>query len=814
MRIPHAITVVSLLLIFPAQVFAHPIITEVMWMGSDLSTSDEWLEIANLDATEVDVSGWTITSLNSSAKEIVALRFATGTILQPGAALILATKTAANSRLSAEPFAVSSTLTLPNTKLLLRLRDSQGSVIDEVDDGVGAPFAGDNPSGSGSKASMERTDLFGAGTVKEHWKSADVSEGFDPDSRVLGTPGFISLPVEEPPPDDPPSPPVEPPPDDPPPDEAACSDPLEIAIAVQSGPLVAVGKATVNFQAVATAGSMTGVACSWVYGDGFTSQSCNPPSHSFTVPGTYAVRVEAKNQCDTTLVQEQIVVVQPDPSSGSASSQSSYYDGSKLVLAGALPNPEGTDTGKEWIEIRNLEEKPVDLRGWKISVGETSYQWYSLKDSIGPRQVLRLYSSELKFTLPNTASRLRLVTPSSLELSSIPWSSADEGMVYLADDLKALRVSGRVVQVTGPVTFQMELQADAASILGENSVTVRVLGVDPLDIDDIPSGNGSPYEYFRALMNNKNVELEFDTNLWDQEGRLLAYVYTENIFVQNQLMVSKMYIYDGALDYKKKSAFKDFSKTVWKDGVPQAAFGGSAVVPAPITVIEVKEDFSTIELKISEIYSSPFSHPKDGTVGDWKNEEWLEIENRNQKDIDLTGWILQAGKKKKALPSGLRLLSNSFLVLKMSSIKLSLKNAGDTVRLLRPDNSVSSEMVYPELKNGLSFSVTQDGGTCMTIHPTPGETNDCVAPPTKKQKAAARKATAKKTAAAKAVAKTKKFAKEYEEQLQISPANKEPIIILRSPKPAPSLTSKMSGFASGFYKSLKAKGSAWWGMSK
>lgn len=37
--------------------------------------------------------------------------------------------------------------------------------------------------------------------------------------------------------------------------------------------------------------------CAWNYGDGFTSASCNPPSHTFTTPGAYDIQAEAEDAC-------------------------------------------------------------------------------------------------------------------------------------------------------------------------------------------------------------------------------------------------------------------------------------------------------------------------------------------------------------------------------------------------------------------------------------------------------------------------------------------------------------------------------------
>ncbi len=717
----------------PVLVHANPVISEVMWMGSDQSTADEWLEIANPEAEDIDLSGWTITSVNSSGKEVISFRFATGAVIAAGEYLVIASKSAANSRLLAESFGVSSTLSLPNTKLLLRLRNAENTLIDEVDDGAGAPFAGDNPSGGGPKASMERLDVLAPGTLKENWVTSTLSVGFDDGSPIFGTPGFSF---------------ASDPPDDPPDEPPSCTDSLEIAIAIQSGLLAGVGKTTVNFQAVATAGSLSGVSCAWSYDDGFSSTSCNPPSHSFTQVGSFTVRLEAKNQCDITLIQEQIVQVLADPASPQNSSvQSTLYDGSKLIIIGALPNPVGTDTGKEWIEIKNLEDRAVDLRGWKLAVGETKLQSYILAGAIGPRETLRIYDSELKFKLPNTASKLQLMTPSGIALSSVPWKSTEEDRIYFPDDIRDLTVRGRVVKVTGPVTFILQLEPDASAILGDDTVNVRILGVNE-KLDPVRKEKVGSFETLRALIENKNIELQFDTELWDDMGRLLGHVYIEGgILSETQMIISKLWVADTKSQYIKKQEFLDLEESL--------APSQSELQP------DSQTDFSAIRLALSEIYPSPFPVSQTMTDTDWKTQEWLEIENFNQKAVDLSGWKLKTAKSQKALPEGLKIASGSKLLIYTSSLKLSLRNAGDTVSLISPTGEIISSLEYPELKNGMAFAATEND-FCETIQPTPGESNICVSPV---KKTAATKAAARKiTAAKKAAAKVKSYAASYRAQ--------------------------------------------------
>lgn len=300
--------------------FARVVISEVMWMGSDQSTADEWVEVVGVNdgATSfpLSLSGWTLRVQSGTGENVIA-RLGEGVTVQSGQYLVVSNYPALTSRLAVEPALTTTSMILPNTKFLLRLYDAAGLLIDAVDDGVGIPFAGSNPSGGGPKASMERISLSGAGNVKENWQTAIATVGFDPGVPIFGTPGsprtltgastsssfpssvsfssssisssgssssfsslssFLSF------------------------SSSSCSPTAhDVRIAIQSGDTHGEGKVTVNLQILWEGkGSLR---CTWDYGDGFLSTSCNPPSHTFTVPGRYEVRLEAEDACGGSGVQ-------------------------------------------------------------------------------------------------------------------------------------------------------------------------------------------------------------------------------------------------------------------------------------------------------------------------------------------------------------------------------------------------------------------------------------------------------------------------------------------------------------------------------
>jgi PKD repeat protein len=689
------------LLLVPRVAWAHPVISEVMWMGSDSGTTDEWIEIANPDAEPADLSGWSLWLLRSGGQQSLAVRFATGTMLDGGEHLVIARRDAAGSRLAQEPAMLVPDMSLLNTNLLLTLRDPAGTVIDQADDGSGAPFAGANPSGTGAKASMERIDLFASGGSKDNWRTATESVGFDAGTSVRGSPGFPNPAFQVAPPSE-------------------CSDPLAVAIVVQSGELKGTGKTTVNFQAAAVAGSLASDACRWDYGDGFTSASCNPPVHAFTIARTFTVRLDARNACGSLVSAVETVEVVPGPENPDGD----WYDGSRLILRSALPNPEGSDTGREWIEILNPETRPVVLSGWRLRLGETSFRWYRIQGSVEGSASLRIYADEADFALPNSASRMCLVPPGSDDcLSALEWGQAEEGREYYSTDLRETKVTGRILRAIGSTVLEIQLDPASASALGSDRVFVKLIGISAVPSESV-SFHQERMDILFALTEAKKVELEFDTEMWDALGRLLAYVYTDQqLPLQEQLLVTGFWMADRTSDFLRKERFLSSEKPE----VVALMHGDTDILPAALT--EEPEPVKTFAhnplwdgIRISEIFPSPAPSVSDGIF----SHEWLEIDLHSAEPLSLSGFVIQSGTKKKSLPSGLGSASGSLVIVSMTDLKLALKNGGSSVSLFSPDGILIDSVEYPFVKHGQAYALARDND-CITVRPTPLAVNDCSA---------------------------------------------------------------------------------------
>ncbi len=181
------------------------VINELMWMGSDVSPYDEWLELRNLTARAIDLSGWQLVNFYGQ----VIYTFPVGTVIGPREYLVVSEYDAAHSSLKNEPDLVvgsgsdnDPTFALSNDTLLLELDDNLGNLIDVVGDG-GIPWFGVRETTEGQYYSMERTSVPGDGSEPLNWYTCidepSGSEFFDSSADVRGTPGAENRSENEPP---------------------------------------------------------------------------------------------------------------------------------------------------------------------------------------------------------------------------------------------------------------------------------------------------------------------------------------------------------------------------------------------------------------------------------------------------------------------------------------------------------------------------------------------------------------------------------------------------------------------------------------
>lgn len=151
---------------------------------------------------------------------------------------------------------------------------------------------------------------------------------------------------------------------------------------------------------------------SWDFGDGRRSTLAEP-KHTFTKTGDYKGTIMVRGENGTAQKDFTINIKK--------------YPSYPVLITALHPNPSGTDTGKEWIEIKNFSNKKIDLTGWSIASGSEELTNHPVTPGIilVPNQSLRLTRSHASFSLVNSSGAVELRYPNKKSSSHVEYQEKE-----------------------------------------------------------------------------------------------------------------------------------------------------------------------------------------------------------------------------------------------------------------------------------------------------------------------------------------------------------------------------------------------------
>lgn len=105
-----------------------------------------------------------------------------------------------------------------------------------------------------------------------------------------------------------------------------------------------------------------------------------------------------------------------------------------LRLSELYPNTSGGDLVEEFVEIENLGDAPVDLRGWTLSDASGRPHRFDASLVIGPDELLTLTRAETRVALNNTADSVTLTAPDGSVTDSHSYESPPKGSALVRAD--------------------------------------------------------------------------------------------------------------------------------------------------------------------------------------------------------------------------------------------------------------------------------------------------------------------------------------------------------------------------------------------
>jgi len=155
--------------------------------------------------------------------------------------------------------------------------------------------------------------------------------------------------------------------------------------------------------------------------------------------------------------------------------------------------------------------------------------------------------------------------------------------------------------------------------------------------------------------------------------------------------------------------------------------------PAPSPSTQKEEPESNPEIKPEIVYPSGIiiNEILPSPKGSDEEEEWIEIFNNNEEEINLFNWKISdiAGKTNTyTFPEITIIKPFSFLVLSRKTTNITLNNSGDGLNLIQPDGKISDSVTYASAPIGQSYNRTENNWFWSDIL-TPGSPSAMPSPP-------------------------------------------------------------------------------------
>ncbi|MBI3458652.1 lamin tail domain-containing protein [Candidatus Azambacteria bacterium] len=379
-----------ILLFIPFLTFAgnsgEVVFNEIAWMGTKANSSDEWLELYNNTANEIDLTGWKIygeggkTLIISLKKRISPL----------GYYLIERTDDNSIKDILADDYGSFGGNGLSNKGEYLVLKDNLGHIINQIDFSAGWPAGSASP----DYQSMERG-------ANGSWQSNNgvTKNGIDAKGNlIMGTPRSLNSSYQVS-------------------ISAKVSD-LTKQVEPVSQVQPVVNTSTPVQPVIVPSQPIIPVPAQVLVQD-------SPVLSSVTIPPQSMI-----NNPTQTSIPVQLPAISP--------TLTLENDLKNLFISEIMPNPNGADKNNEWIEIYNGSDNLIDLSLFYLINGSGKIFTIPNGEKLASKGFLLLSSSRTKISLNNRKDNLKLFTPKlqgNLLLSEVSYLNIKEGSSLVRNSL-------------------------------------------------------------------------------------------------------------------------------------------------------------------------------------------------------------------------------------------------------------------------------------------------------------------------------------------------------------------------------------------
>ncbi len=367
----------------------------------------------------------------------------------------------------------------------------------------------------------------------------------------------------------------------------------------------------------------------------------------------------------------------------SKQSQSGYMG--DIYFNELMPNPFGVDSvAGEWLELCNTSTRRVDLGGWRFEDGQ---EGVVIRDFKIDQKSCSVFELKNKSIILNNYSHqeIGLIDGNGFEVDRVSYNkSKQEGWSY--------------------------------NRCPDHNDWMWLASSSPAMLNYCPPVNEKPQAYFEIEPEpsvDEFVLLDAVESM-DSDGEIVEYRWGFGRQVWSLGEVDKKFVFnEPAFEIKFLKPGKYSLSLEVVDNL-----GGSDVMKREVEVVFNRENIIDYSgLRINEILPNP--------EGPDAEEEWIELYNNSQQDLNLDGFVLDDGEggSDPFTFFGYTIQAQEHLIILRVESGLTLNNTADSVRLFDPEGKLVDEVSYSGANQGFAYARVDDSEWQWLPYISPGEDN-------------------------------------------------------------------------------------------
>lgn len=387
----------------------------------------------------------------------------------------------------------------------------------------------------------------------------------------------------------------------------------------------------------------------------------------------------------------------------------------KIIINEVLPNPEGIDSGNEFIELYNPNSEKISLDGWILK--DTSTTQNILKNiEIESKKYLVLYQGkDFSFTLNNDEDAVFLQSPNPDIQTSFSYKNSVEGLSFNFDKNENY--------IIDPTPGEKNLENPTT----KNYSEIRINEIFP---NAIGGDDGQEfielYNPNNDLVELKNWKLEYIAkNKTSNSETKREFIFTDEKIEKKSFLILNNKDNNPIFDLRNNSNEGDFVTLTLISPNPNIQFSISYYETTEgqsynydeenwywtkITPNEGNKENPLTKnypnLILSEILPNP--------IGDEENDEFIEIYNPNDFEIDLESWILKDSSASGSyiFNENQKISARAYFTIYRKDFDFALNNSGgEEIYLISPNKRVQSKVDYESAKENVSYNFDLETNT-------------------------------------------------------------------------------------------------------